>query len=91
MEVLCCLSERNLVLVNRIPNGVFSVEIAGVLALLAILLAVYFLPTLIAGSGHPHRLAIFVTNLFFGWTLLVWVGCIVWAVIQRRDLERQKL
>ena len=86
MEVLFCLFEHNQVLVNRAPNGVFSMEIAGAIALLAMVLAVYFLPTLIAGSGHPHRLAIFLINLFFGWTLLVWVGCIVWAVIQRKEL-----
>ena len=91
MQVLCCLFKRNQVLVNRVPSGGFSVEIAGAIALLAIVLAAYFLPTLIAGSGHPHRLAIFVINLFFGWTLLVWVGCIVWAVIQRKEFERQKL
>lgn len=58
------------------------------LVVLALILAVYFLPTLIAGSGHPHRLAIFVINLFFGWTLVIWVGCIVWAVVQRGQLGR---
>ena len=57
-------------------------------AVLALILAVYFLPTLIAGRGHPHRFAIFVINLLFGWTLVIWVGCIVWAVVQRRELDR---
>ena len=57
-------------------------------AILALILAVYFLPTLIAGSGHPHRVAIFLINLLFGWTLVIWVGCIVWAVVQRGQLDR---
>lgn len=56
--------------------------------ILALILAGYFLPTLIAGSGHPHRFATFVINLFFGWTLVIWVGCIVWAVVQRGQLDR---
>ncbi len=60
----------------------------GAVAILAVLLAVYFLPTLIAGPGHPHRFAIFVINLLFGWTLVIWVGCIVWALVQRRESQR---
>lgn len=59
-------------------------DIALAAVLLAAGLAVYFLPTLVAGSGHPHRLALFLINLLFGWTLLVWVGCLAWAVIQRQ-------
>lgn len=59
-------------------------DIALAIVLLAVGLAVYFLPTLIAGSGHPHRLALFLINLLFGWTLLIWVGCLAWAVIQRQ-------
>ena len=59
-------------------------EIAVAILLLAVGLAVYFFPTLVAGSGHPHRLALFLINLLFGWTLLVWVGCLAWAVIQRQ-------
>ena len=58
-----------------------------VLVLLALALAVYLLPTLIAGSGHPHRFALFVINLLFGWTLVIWVGCLVWAVVQRGQLD----
>ena len=53
------------------------------IAVLGAILAVYLLPALIAGRTHPHRLAIFVINLLFGWTLVVWVGCLAWAVIQR--------
>jgi len=64
------------------------VDSVAVLLILALILVVYFLPTLIAGTGHPHRFAIFLINLFFGWTLVIWVGCIVWAVVQRGQRDR---
>ena len=44
---------------------------------------IYFLPALVANRRHPHAAAIAVVNLFFGWTLLGWVGCLVWALIGR--------
>lgn len=44
------------------------------------LLAVYFLPAIIAGGRHHHNsTAIFVLNMLLGWTLLGWVIALVWA------------
>ena len=34
------------------------------------------------------RLAIFVLNLFLGWTLLGWVGALVWAATAVRHRDR---
>lgn len=47
---------------------------------------VYFLPTLVAES-HRHRnsSAIVLINFFFGWTILGWVGAMVWAIYRERD------
>ena len=43
--------------------------------------AVYFLPTLVAASRqHPDGWAIFVVNLFLGWTLIGWVVAFAWSV-----------
>jgi hypothetical protein len=50
---------------------------AGVL----ILLAIYFLPTLI-GSRKRNAGAIFAMNLLLGWTLVGWVVSLVWALTQ---------
>jgi hypothetical protein len=53
-----------------------------ILAVLAILLilGIYFLPTLVASSrGHKNANAIFVLNLFAGWTVIAWVGALVWS------------
>lgn len=46
-------------------------------------LVIYFVPTIVAALRH-HRntLAIFLVNLFFGWTFIGWVGALVWAVIK---------
>ncbi len=52
--------------------------------LLAVLFfAFYFLPTLIAFlRQHKNMLAIFLLNLFLGWTVLGWVISLVWSVIK---------
>ncbi len=43
-------------------------------------LAVYFLPTIIAVVRKKRNaLAIFLLNLFLGWTFIGWVVAIVWA------------
>ena len=50
-------------------------------SLLAIALAIYFAPTIIAiQRHHPHALAIFAVNLLLGWTLLGWAGALMWAI-----------
>lgn len=41
---------------------------------------VYFAPTIVANNRkHNNKLAIFMTNLFLGWTFLGWVAALVWA------------
>jgi hypothetical protein len=52
--------------------------------LVVLLVSLYFLPAIIsAGRGkHPNRDAILALNLFLGWTLIGWVGALVWALAQ---------
>lgn len=41
---------------------------------------IYFLPWMLAHkSRHPYRAAIFVLNLFLGWTFIGWVASLTWA------------
>ena len=50
------------------------------------LLATYFLPTIVAVSRHHHQArAIFLLNLLVVWTMLGWIGMLVWSfmAIQR--------
>lgn len=43
-----------------------------------LLLALYFLPSIV-GYNHKQFAAILMLNLFLGWTLLGWVGALIWA------------
>lgn len=48
--------------------------------LLAVLVAAYFLPALIAGMRKvPHEGSIVVVNIFLGWTLIGWVVALAMA------------
>lgn len=43
--------------------------------------SLYFIPSIIAANRkHHNSTAIFVVNLFFGWTVLGWVAALVWAI-----------
>ncbi|WP_174299560.1 superinfection immunity protein [Caulobacter sp. S45] len=43
----------------------------------------YFVPTIVAFRRKDRqRTAIFILNLFLGWTLIGWVGALVWAYIR---------
>lgn len=43
-------------------------------------LVLYLLPATIACTrGHQHVVMIAVLNIFLGWTLLGWFGCLMWA------------
>ena len=58
-----------------------SPEVFIVSILLAILLIIYFIPSIIAFSRKcPSTLAITALNLFLGWTLFGWVASLVWAL-----------
>jgi Superinfection immunity protein len=53
-----------------------------VMVLLTISAALYFLPLVIAlAREHPQAGAISLLNLLLGWTLLGWVGALIWACI----------
>lgn len=53
-----------------------------VLIALIICVALYFLPSIIAVvRDHKNLMGIALLNLFLGWTLLFWVGALVWAVL----------
>jgi hypothetical protein len=40
----------------------------------------YFLPAIVAFSrGHKNSGAILILNLLLGWTMLGWVGALVWS------------
>lgn len=57
-------------------------EVLGILVLICIAVLIYMLPAVIAFvRGHPNRWVIFALNLFLGGTGIVWLGCLIWALM----------
>lgn len=49
------------------------------------LFVLYFLPSVVAAArDHRQRWAIFVVNLFFGWTAIGWVLALAWSATEAR-------
>jgi hypothetical protein len=64
----------------------------GAAVLVIIVLGVYFLPTIIANAKKHHNVtAIFVTNLFLGWTFIGWVVALVWSVSKSAQQQRESV
>lgn len=56
-------------------------NVIGILLGVAVAVALYFVPTWVARNrAHRNATAIFMLNLFLGWTFLGWVVALVWAV-----------
>lgn len=50
------------------------------------LVLVYFGPAFVAiRARHPHRAQILVLDVLLGWTLLGWVGALLWAMTVPRE------
>jgi hypothetical protein len=46
-----------------------------------VVVVLYFTPSIVATvRGHENKLAIFALNLFLGWSILGWVGALVWSL-----------
>ena len=54
---------------------------ASILIIIVVSLFLYFLPTVI-GWRKRNATAIFVLNLFLGWTFIGWIVALVWACTQ---------
>ena len=48
---------------------------------LALLAALYFLPTIVASNRGHHVTGILLLNLFFGWTGIGWIALLLWALL----------
>ena len=61
------------------------------LVILAILLGLYFLPTIIAVSRHKRSAAaIGALNFFLGWTLIGWIAALIWALAYDAPSDHQR-
>lgn len=49
--------------------------------MLAVSVAAYFLPTIIACCrNHTNTVSIMLINIFFGWTLIGWIAALIWSI-----------
>lgn len=53
---------------------------AGIFILYALGLCLYFTPAFLAAGKKRNSTAIFGLNLLLGWTVLGWIGALVWAL-----------
>jgi len=57
----------------------FAIILSSIIGVIVILIS-YFIPTIIALiRKHRDVMAIFVLNLFLGWSLIGWIISLVWA------------
>ncbi len=60
------------------------------IGLVVIIVALYFIPTIIALlRGHRQTVAIAALNLLLGWTVLGWVGSLVWSLTNSAAVVRE--
>jgi hypothetical protein len=53
--------------------------------LLIFIIVLYFIPAIVAKAQERRQfVAIFMLNLLLGWTVLGWVGALIWALIEDR-------
>ena len=56
--------------------------LAGGMIILVIIFLLYFLPSFIAKiRGHKKSGVLFLINLFLGWTIIIWIILLIWAII----------
>ena len=61
---------------------IFLASLTGIVyaAAFAIPFVIYLLPTVIAKRRHHrNQTPIFIVNLFFGWTILIWILTLAWS------------
>jgi len=83
-----------LLLLTAAPLADESLAVQAVAALGALLFfgglfGLYFLPAWIADRRcSRHAGGIFLLNLLLGWTVLGWVGALIWSTLPPRDPDR---
>lgn len=64
------------------PFKIGPLELVLMIPVFLIGLALYFAPTIIASfRKHPNALGIFLLNFLLGWTLLGWIGALIWSLM----------
>lgn len=67
---------------ESLPSASSIESVITAICLLAGSLLIYIAPSLIA-LGTPRVAAIVAANILLGWTVLGWIGCLVWALAEQ--------
>lgn len=63
----------------------------GTLIFWVILMLIYFLPSLFALNRESIATPwIVVINLLFGWTIIFWIVCIIWAFSSKTKADKKR-
>jgi uncharacterized membrane protein len=63
-----------------------QIVIIAVIVIAFIVTLIHFIPAIIAFKrGAASRWIIFLVNLFFGWTIIVWLVTLIWACEGRTE------
>jgi hypothetical protein len=56
-----------------------------IVPVILVTIAIYFVPSFVAaGRNHRNLGALFTLNLLLGWTVLGWIGALVWSLVNPR-------
>ncbi len=67
------------------PNDAGGLAFFGMACGSLIALAVYIVPSAVAlKRQHPNSMAIVAVNILLGWTVLGWIGALVWSLTRKQ-------
>ena len=54
-------------------------------------LVFYFIPFIVVltNKHHNNQMGLFISNLCFGWTIIGWIICLIWAFKDRNIKEKK--
>ncbi|HVW96510.1 MAG TPA: superinfection immunity protein [Mucilaginibacter sp.] len=70
---------KTLTIISQAPNFSWNQSLLSSFMFLLLGACLYMLPTILA-RGKKNILSIAALNFFLGWTLLGWVGALIWAL-----------
>ena len=75
------------------PPGSAIIEVIIPIIICAMLgLFIYFIPTFIANKKqHLQKTSILILNIFLGWTFIGWVVALIWATLQEKKSNIDKI
>lgn len=66
-------------------------DLVGNLLKTLLVFALYFVPTIVAKNRkHRNYYALFMANLLLGWTVIGWIVCLIWAMLNQSGGHPQR-